>query len=235
MSSAVFVLFFVLVVAAGIGFVVLGYLAAKRRHEEMASIARQRGWSYAPRDDRWTETWQGSPFGTGHDRRADNVLQGAYDGRRFVAFDYRYSTTETSTDAQGHRQSREVHHPFSVVALDLGYGFPELSVTPEGFFGRAWGRLTNSDIELESEDFNRMFTVTCPDRKFASDVLHPQMMEYVMTAPDLGWRFASGWLLATTEGQHAIADVDAKLTRIDGIGDRIPEFVWRAAGRPPVA
>src|SRR5205085_3018749 len=47
---------------------------------------------------------------------------------------------------------------------------PALSVTPEGMFSRFFGRLTNSDIELESEDFNRAFRVTCPNRRFASEI-----------------------------------------------------------------
>ena len=55
--------------------------------------------------------------------------------------------------------------------------------------GRLIGRLTNRDIELESEDFNRAFTVSCPDRKFASDVLHPRMMEFLLQHRALAFRF----------------------------------------------
>ena len=209
---------------------VLSYLSAKRRRESFTALAAQRGWTYVQRDDRWADRFDGAPFGTGRDRQANNVLIGAYDGRPFVAFDYRYSTTETSTDAQGHVQTHTEVHPFSVLALDAGVTFPELSVTPEGFFGRTVGRLTNTDIELESEAFNRAFTVTSPDRKFATDVLHPRMMEYLLQIPDRGWSLRDGWLLAVRPGQHTVEQLDSRLTDLDGILDRIPEFVWKDAG-----
>ena len=60
---------------------------------------------------------------------------------------------------------------------------PPLSVDPENFLDRFVGRLSGNDIDMESEEFNRAFTVSCPDRKFASDVLHPQLMEFLLAAP----------------------------------------------------
>ena len=206
---------------------VLGYLRAKQRREGFAALAAARGWAYAERDDRWNDTFQGSPFGLGHNRRSTNVLTGQYDGRWFVAFDYVYYTTETRHDAQGHSSSHEESHTYGVVALDVGAAFPPLQVSPEGMFGRMIGRLTNRDIELESEDFNRAFTVTCPDRKFASDVLHPRMMEYLLAHPGTHFRFAGRWLLQVEAGQAPLELVEPRLRVIDGVLDNVPEFVWR--------
>lgn len=226
----VFFLFFGAVIVLMIVIGVASYLSAKKRREALSTLAAGRGWVYAEQDDSWVDRFEGAPFGLGHDRRAENVLTGAYDGRSFVAFDYRYSTTETSTDAQGHTQTHTEVHPYSVLGLDAGTVFPELSVTPEGFFGRMVGRLTNTDIELESEAFNRAFTVRSDDRKFATDVLHPRMMEYLLQIPDRGWMLRAGWLLAVRPGRHSIEQVDARLTDLDGILDRIPDFVWKSAG-----
>jgi hypothetical protein len=224
-----FVLFFGVVVTLMVVIVVVSFVAAKKRREALSALAAQRGWSYAASDDRWVTAFDGVPFGLGHDRRALNVLGGQYDGRAFVAFDYRYSTTETSTDAQGHPQTRTEVHPYSVLAVDTGTTFPSLSVTPEGFLGRMVGRLTNTDIELESEQFNRAFTVRADDRKFATDVLHPRMMEYLLRIPDRGWRFSDRWLLAVRPGSHSIAELDGRLTDLDGILDLVPDFVWQQA------
>jgi hypothetical protein len=222
---AVFVLFFGAVLALMVVIVVVSVVAAKRRREAFSALAAQRGWSYAQSDDRWVSEFDGAPFGLGHDRRAGNVLTGTYDGRSFVAFDYRYSTTETSTDAEGHTQTHTEVHPYSVVALDTGVTFPALSVTPEGFLGRMVGRLTNTDIELESEEFNRAFTVRADDRKFATDVLHPRMMEHLLRTTDRGWRFDGRWLLAIRPGSHSVAELDVRLTDLDGILDLVPGFV----------
>lgn len=206
---------------------VLGYLAQKRRREEFQAMCAQRGWTWTERDDRWVETFADAPFGLGHNRRATNVVTGGYDSRPFVSFDYRYYTTETSTDSEGRHTSREVSHDFSVVAVDAGAVFPDLSVTPEGFFSRIVGRLTNRDIELESEQFNRAFTVTCSDRKFAFDVLHPRMMEFLLGHTDASFRFDRRYVLSVQNGSGSIADLDAALALVDAVLDQVPEFVWR--------
>ena len=40
------------------------------------------------------------------------------------------------------------------------------------------------------------------------------------------------WLVAVHAGNHSVEEVDAELAQIDGIVDRVPEFVWREVGRP---
>lgn len=203
------------------------YLAAKKRREEFAALAAARGWTYAENDQRYVDRFSGAPFGLGHDRQANNVLSGSHDSRPFAAFDYRYSTTSTSTDAQGRTSTHTTVHRFSVVALEVGARLPELSVVPEGFFGRLIGRLTNTDIEFESEQFNRAFTVHCEDRKFATDVIHPRMMEYLLTVPDLAWSFRDAALVTVSPGDHSLPLLDQTLGQVDGILDLVPEFVWK--------
>jgi hypothetical protein len=219
----IFGAFLVLVVAVA----VFGYLQAKQRRETLAAYAAGRGWTYTEQDPSLLDRFQGDPFQQGQDREAFNVLRGSVDGRPIVAFDYQYVTTSTATDAQGHSHTERHTHPFSVVGVNTGAVMPALSVTPEGMVGRFFGRLTNSDIELESEAFNRAFTVHCPSRRFASDVLHPRMMEMLLKWPDLAWRFDSDSLLAVRSGSHDIPELEAKLAALDAILDNIPDFVWK--------
>ena len=86
--------------------------------------------------------------------------------------------------------------------------------------------IADNDIELESEQFNRTFVVTSPNRKFASDVLHPRLMEYLLQFPDLGWKTQGDSILAVERGQRSLAQIDATLVLLDGITDQVPEFVW---------
>ncbi|MEZ5191462.1 MAG: DUF3137 domain-containing protein [Nocardioides sp.] len=58
-----------------------------------------------------------------------------------------------------------------------------------------------TDIELESEDFNRAFTVTCSDRKFASDVLHPRMMEFLLAHTEASFRSDRRYVLTVSAGR----------------------------------
>jgi hypothetical protein len=149
----------VLAAAAVIGLGVFGYLRAKKRREAFAAFAAARGWRYAESDHSLIGRFEGSPFGRGHGERARNVVYGEHDGRPMVAFDYEYKTTSGSG-----KDRRTTTHHYSVLALSMGVTMPALSVEPEGVLGRVIGRLTNTDIELESEVFNRTFTVRCPDR-----------------------------------------------------------------------
>ena len=221
----------------GVGVVVLvgvlAYLADKKRREMLQGVAASRGWHYTDRDDAWAHHFDGSPFGQGHNRQAHNILRGTHDGREFVGFDFVYHTTETSTDAQGRTSRREVKHWYSVLALRTADGLPRLEVSPEGFFGRAIGKLTNRDIQLESEEFNRAFTVVSSDRRFAFDILHPRLMEQLLLTRDVGWKIENGWILAIEPGRHDVEDVDRRLAVIDGVLDAVPGFVRQQYGLPP--
>jgi hypothetical protein len=86
----------------------------------------------------------------GHDRRAGNLLEGSYDGRGFVAFDFVYRTTERTSGPNSTTATHEQSHDYSIIAISTGAVFPHLRVSPEGRAKRFFGRLTNSDIELES-------------------------------------------------------------------------------------
>lgn len=213
-----FVAFFVVALIL----VVVGVIQAKKRREAMAAFAASRGWRYATHNQSLVDRFQGTPFGRGSGRAASNVIYGEHDGRPMVTFDYQYTTTSGS----GKDRKSTTHH-CSVLAMSMGVVMPALSVEPEGVFGRIIGRLTDTDIEMESEDFNRAFTVRCPSRKFAFDVLHPQMIEMLLQWPELGWRFERDSMLVIRNGRHSIEEVDAKIQVMDEILDKIPEFVWK--------
>jgi hypothetical protein len=216
-----FALFFVAFLVFAVVVVVLSYLAAKKRREAMQAFATARGWRYEQEQPELVDRFSGAPFGMGFGRQAYNVLYGSHDGRDLVSFDYTYKT-QTSNG----KTTSTTTHTFSVLALRMGVAMPSLSIDPENFLDRFVGRITGQDIDLESEDFNRAFTVTCPDRKFASDVLHPQMMEYLLQHPDLGWRFDGDSMLVIASGQRTLDQIDATIEVMDAITDRIPEFVW---------
>ena len=195
---------------------------ARKRREAFAAYAAARGWTYVAEDPSLAHRFTGPPFGRGFGRRARNVLLGQHDGRATVAFDYEYSQR---TGSGKNRRTSTYHH--SVVATHLGVAVPELSVTPENVVSRFFGRVLDSDVQLDSEQFNRAFTVGAQDRRFAYDVLHPQMIEMLLTRPDLAWRLEGESLVMVTSGKHSPALVEDRLAAMDAIADRVPEFVWR--------
>lgn len=222
MLGSGFVVLVVLVVLLGIGVVVFSLVQAAKRRQAMAAYAVSRGWRYEAEQPLLVDRFEGPPFGLGHGRSATNAVYGQHDGRDFVSFDYEYKTTSGSGEDR-----RTTTHTFSVVALSMGVALPSLRVDPENFLERVVGRVTGFDLELESEDFNRAFTVSCPDRKFASDVLHPQLMEFMLRHRDVGWRFERDSMLMVSDARRSVEQIDATLALMDQITDTIPDFVWR--------
>ena len=157
------------------------HLAEKKRREEMAELARTLGFRFNPGPDRNHDEEYGhfEIFRRGHSRVAKNTLTGqlSVDERIYgaVAGDFRYRVTSGS----GKNRSTHTYH-FSYLILELPFHSPDLLIRPEGLFDKLAGVFGFDDIDFESEEFSRKFYVKSPDKKFAYDVVHPRMMEFLM-------------------------------------------------------
>lgn len=223
MSSWVFWLFFLAVV---VGSAVQGWLRVQNRRG-LQAWARTTGWRYLPRDDEWTTMSSSHPFGQGRDQRACDVVQGPFDGRDALAFDYRWTT--------GNGRSRTVHHAH-VVALRLPAFLPTVQVTPEGL-GTALARLVGAqDVQFESEDFNRAFRITARDLRTASDVLNPRLMERLLRSDARGvsWRIEGVWILSWQSGGWDLGSLAARLGVLAAVVRAVPRHVWQDHGYDPV-
>jgi hypothetical protein len=218
--AADFVLTIVAFVVLFVAIAVVGVVQTRRRRSAMATYAASRGWRFAEDEPLLVDRFTGPPFGEGARRRATNAVYGSHDGRDFVSFDYEYRVSS------GGQNNTTTTYRLSVLALSMGALMPELTVDAESLLDRFVGRLAGTDIDLESEEFNRTFAVSCPDRKFASDVLHPRMMEFLLQHPHLGWRFHGDAMLTISDGTRNIDEIDATLAVMDAITDLVPEFVW---------
>lgn len=225
MIWAVVVIIVVIVLAS----IVLSYRAKKKRREALAAWSRQRGWQLTESDDSYTKRFEGTPFGTGDNRQARNIMTGRAGDRSCVVFDYRYDTH--STDSKGNRTTST--HWFEIVAVSLPRTVPSLEVGREGVFGTMARAVGIKDIELENEDFNRQFKVKSPDAKFAYDVLHPRMMQWLMESGfDRPWRIDGGEIMSWRNGRTKLERVDGSLTFLGAVIDRVPGFAWDREPQP---
>jgi len=199
-----------------------GWYRAKQRRELLRAFAASNRWTWTARDDRWTNAFEGSPFGTGADRKALNVLQGTWRDRPMVAFDYSYETH--STDSQG-RRTTQVHR-YSVCALTLPVALPRVELAPEGFLGRFGTMLGMQDIELESEDFNRRYRVRADEPRRAYDVLPARTMEALLARPAVHLRLAGADAVCWEDGSHSPAELLQRLDTLDVLLDGIPSYLW---------
>jgi hypothetical protein len=190
---------------------------AAERRAGLAAYAEAREWEYRPQDAALVGRFRGAPFGRGHSQQAVNVLLGRYDGRAFTAFDYHYAT--------GSGEDRR-SHTCSVIALNLGVHAPDLAVGPTSTLRRWVDSLTGRDVAIGDRAFDEFFTVHSPSPDFARDVLLSDVREVMRRHPTFAWRITGDSLLVIRSGGHGPSDVDATLTIMGALLDRVPEHVW---------
>jgi hypothetical protein len=176
----------IIIVAALVGVAAyFAHKAAEKRRQELAALAASLGWSFDPARDSSHDKRYGQfeVFRRGHSRAAYNTLTGSLsiDGRDFpgVMGDFTYKVTssngKTTTTHTYHFSYLLVHLPFRAA--------PDLYIRPENFLDKFAAAIGFDDIDFESAEFSRKFLVKSPDKRFAYDVVHPRMMEFLMKSP----------------------------------------------------
>lgn len=113
-------------------------------------------------------------FRTGEWQGFDNVFVGDWEGERVWVFDSWYGFAVRGQD---------VEEFFTCAAIEIDADCPKLSITREKPWSRTWEHLGWSDIQVESEDFNRRFHVSGDDERFAFAFLAPSMIQWLQRAP----------------------------------------------------
>jgi len=196
----------------------LAVFAARRRRDAMAGFAAAREWRFHETGPGLEDRFRGRPFGLGHARGARNVIEGRYEGRWFLAFDYLY-TIGSGDDSN--------HHTYSVVSMSLEpHRTPMLEVMPQGWFGRLIGGLLGNDLQVGDPAFDDAFGVRTDSPAFARDVLHPGFTSQIMNLRDRAWRLQDDSLLLLRHGHHSPQEIEAVLGSAKMIIDAIPRHVW---------
>jgi hypothetical protein len=176
-------------------------------------------WQLIGRDDALIAKYDLTTAGFGH--TTEKVIRGSNDGLPIEACIHRWKTqrTETYTDSEGRARTRTVteNHSEILTAIMMPFSFPLISV------GSGWG---GKKVRFESEEFNDRYPVRTDDPKFASDVIHPRTMEFLMAIQPPGFRI---------EGSVMRFSVDRHDTQLIGFCadfaheflGRVPSFVWK--------
>jgi hypothetical protein len=211
---------FLLVAALAAMMLVVGtWLGAKRR-KELATWAAQHGMSHRAEKDRgFEERFPGlACLRRGHSRYAQNVMEGQWDGRRALAFDYRYIT--------GHGKDQSTHR-FSAAIVASDVPLRPLGIRPEGILDRVTEFFGVDDIDFESAEFSRAFHVTSGDKRWAYDVIHQRTMEFLLAAPRFSIQFDERHVIAWRNRRFRPETFAEALDLIGGMLERLPEYVIR--------
>lgn len=190
----------ILLFVAGIALVAfIGWLqwsVAKKRREEFFQVATSLGLTYAPKDPFHTDDLPFALFRRGEGRGVENVMWGEAAGIRVRLFDFYYY--ETSTDSKGH--SSRSYHRFSCVLGEIDADCPHLTLAREGVLSRLADHLGFRDIEFESEEFNAAWQIKSDDRRFASALIDPRMMAWLLDEGGAGaYEVVGPLLLCSTD------------------------------------
>jgi hypothetical protein len=198
-------------------------LGRVRRRRAMRHYADAQGWQWIGDDDQaYAHRWNGEPFAGGQDRLVRNVLLGRQGDYDVNVFDYQHRT------GAGGKGRLVVA---TVVTLRLPAALPELEVGPEGALGgRVAAAVGRADLQTESEAFNRAFRVGGDDARFGMAVLHPRMMELLLSAPGTSWRIERDWLVHWEPGRVAPEQLGKRIDLLAAIADLIPSYVWKDYG-----
>lgn len=204
-EGGIFLLFFAAAAVMGL-LAWLSWKQEKERTDAMGLLAQRMRWVFAGRakdhgfDGRYG---QFACFQRGHSRYAHNQLRGMMTvwGREVEAQagDFHYKITRRNgktTSTTTYRFS------YFLVKLPWGARVPSLALRTEGFMDKLAGAIGFEDIDFESAEFSRRYHVRSSDRKFAFDVLHPRMIDWMLEAEPPAFEVTGGVLLLVSGGER---------------------------------
>jgi hypothetical protein len=223
LAGAVPCLFFVAVAAMIIVAVVWAFLKARQRREAMARLAAGLGLEYYPDDpyDLPARYAHFNLFDSGHSRKASNVLSGTLDGRPVLAFDYQYTT--------GSGKNRHTHC-YQAAVIEMPVLAPRLELRSESVFDTLASWVGYDDIDFESEQFSKRYHVKCDERKFAYDIFHARLIDWLLRCGDVPTLEMRGPILLTYDSQGGVEQVQRLLAVGQEIVGSIPEYVLHERG-----
>ena len=202
---------------AAVVILIIHTLAVQRR-KKIEAYAKSQGWTFSPDKDKRRQDHypQFKCLRRGHSRYAYNIMNGNRDGRDITAFDYHYVT--------GHGKSRRVHN-FSTIVIQSPLPLKPLYLRPENIFDRVTNFFGYDDIDFESAEFSRQFFVKARDKRWAYDILHQRMIEYLLEAPKFHIQFDVKEIMVWRNKRFNERDFDDAFTLIQGTLSRLPEYV----------
>jgi hypothetical protein len=213
--------FFVIFVAVVLALIIWSAVAATKRRKALGEVARRLGFDFDPAGlagDAIACRYESfDPFGRGRARRAANVMRGRRGDVEFELFDYRFTT--------GSGKHKKTHR-YGIAAAQVPVRVrAPLRIRPEGLFDKLASFAGFDDINFESHEFSARYHVSCDDREFAYQLIHPQAIEHLMRSPPLYWQLIGDVILIHCSGAFKPDEIARVIESIEGFVRTIPAFV----------
>lgn len=182
-------------------------------------------WVYYPRNDAYLD--HVSHDREGFDHEAHDVIVSDNHGLPFVRLHHTWKTRETRGSGNN-RRTVTVHHDEYLCEFSTTFPFREVSVN--------WGIFSGEVARFESTAFNDAYKVRSPSARFASDVFHPRLMEFMLhnRIPDFKV-YGNGQIQVRASRQWLPDDIDMTSDFLQRFFSFVPNFVWQELGlrEPP--
>lgn len=189
-----------------------------QRRDDLAALARKLELYFSPDADfKLIERFSFLAWlNQGDVRSAYNVFHGRREGLRLLIFDYRFS-------------AGKYDYYWSAYVVEMNSNFPDTLITRENLKSHLLESLGQSHITFESADFSRVYNVRAADKKFAYDVCHSKMMDYLMANPDLIIEIRGKAILLLFEDWLRPEKVESNLSRLIEIRKLLPQYLFTSA------
>ena len=160
---------------------------ASRRSRAISALARGNGMSYT----QYGSTGLGRAYRFALFHEADmqlftNVVSGPWRGVPMVASDFWFGGSRPANPISTRRRRRKGKSEHLCVAVvGIGAKAPHVIVVRQSVPITVAEHLGLRDIPFESEAFNRMFRVKAKNARFATELIDPRMMEWLLSTGGL--------------------------------------------------
>jgi hypothetical protein len=147
-------------------------------------------------------------------------VEGRCEAGNFISFDWHYKTRVRTKNG-----TRTVHHSFTVVAVESAVPMEPMVIRPEGFLDKIGEFFGGGDIDFESAEFSRAYHVTCADRRWAYDMLHPAAIQHLLDSPRGRIDFSERHAATRGSGLMSIEEISRSMRTIGGLLQLMPRHV----------
>jgi len=217
----------VLAVVAVVGWRAYGAMRRSARRDQVPAVAAAKGLRFAA-EDPFASLGVAFPlFREGDGRQVENVvwLDGdAADDHSAPTHVFDYGFFNVHRDRYGREQ--KAWHWFTCAMAQPNGSFPTLRVADKTVVGDLLDHIGGDPITFESEEFNDTFRVTCSDRRFASALIDPRMMELLLETKGAVGVETMGRFVLLVSHQVPPDEMPILLGLADEFVKRIPGAVW---------
>jgi len=218
-----FIVIFIIIIAIGIG--IFAFYANMKRRQEWQQFANNHGFSYERYDsiglpEKYSDY---QLFKQGHSKKGYNLCLGKDKDLNICTFDYQYTT--------GSGKNQQTHFCTGIMA-ESSLIFKPLYIRPENILDKIGAAIGFDDIDFESAEFSKKFYVKCEDKKFAYDIIHARMIDFLLQCQKIciETRFQS--VLFHRDRRLSISEMELLLIEAEKFIELTPDYVRQEISLP---